>query len=195
MIASLTGRLLALEERSCVIDVGGVGYLVHASQRTLASLPTPPALAQVLVETQLREDAIMLYGFADAAERAWFRLLLGVQGVGAKLALAILSTLPPTDLAAAIARGDRAMLTRAPGVGSRLAQRLLVELSRPAAELPIAAMPLAPQGAEADALSALINLGYRRAEAEAALTRAGDRLGRSTPFANLVRESLKELAR
>lgn len=195
MIASLTGRVLALEERSCVIDVGGVGYLVHASQRTLASLPTPPALAQVLVETQLREDAIMLYGFADAAERAWFRLLLGVQGVGARLALAILSTLPPTDLAAAIARGDRAMLTRAPGVGSRLAQRLLVELSRPAAELPIAAMPLAPQGAEADALSALINLGYRRAEAEAALTRAGDRLGRPTPFANLVRESLKELAR
>lgn len=195
MIASLTGRLLALEERSCVIDVGGVGYLVHASQRTLASLPTPPALAQVLVETQLREDAIMLYGFADAAERAWFRLLLGVQGVGAKLALAILSTLPPTDLAAAIARGDRAMLTRAPGVGSRLAQRLLVELSRPAAELPIAAMPLAPQGAEADALSALINLGYRRAEAEAALARAGGRLGRPTPFASLVRESLKELAR
>ena len=195
MIASLTGRVLALEERSCVIDVGGVGYLVHASARTLASLPAPPALAQVLVEMQLREDAIMLYGFAEASERAWFRLLLGVQGVGAKLALAILSTLPPTDLATAIARSDRAMLTRAPGVGSRLAQRLLVELSGPAAELPAARPPVAPQGAEADALSALINLGYRRSEAEMALARAGDRLGRLAPFANLVRESLKELGR
>jgi holliday junction DNA helicase RuvA len=196
VIASLTGQVAALEERSCIIDVAGVGYLVHASTRTLASLPVPPALARLLVETQLREDGIFLYGFADVSERAWFRLLTAVQGVGAKLALAILSTLPPGDLAAAIATGDRAWLTRAPGVGSKLAQRLLGELREPAAALPAALAPAPPrEGVAADALSALVNLGYRRAEAEAALARAGVRVGEGGPLAALIREGLKELAR
>ncbi len=198
MIASLTGLVASLEERSCVIDVRGVGYLVHASTRTLAALPAPPAPAHLLVETQLREDAILLYGFSDPAERAWFRLLTAVQGVGAKLALAILSTLPPSDLAQAIAAGDRSFLTRAPGVGPKLAQRLLGELREPAAGLPLlAAPPLAgaAPGPASDALSALVNLGYRRAEAESALGRAATRLPPSAPLESLVREGLKELAR
>jgi Holliday junction DNA helicase RuvA len=197
VIASLTGRIAALEERSCIVDVGGVGYLVHASTRTLASLPGPPALAHLLVETQLRDDAIILYGFADASERAWFRLLTAVQGVGAKLALAILSALPPVELASAIASEDRNLLTRAPGVGAKLAQRLLGELREPAAAMPASlAPPLAPRvAATADALSALLNLGYRRAEAESALGRVAARLGDAAPFDALVREGLKELAR
>jgi holliday junction DNA helicase RuvA len=207
MIASLTGPVAALEERSCVIDVHGVGYLVHASARTLAALPAPPEPAHLLVETQLREDAILLYGFADPAERAWFRLLTAVQGVGAKLALAILSTLPPAELSAAIATGERAVLTRAPGVGAKLAQRLLGELREPAAQLPtnlaaaVLAAAVAVPAAEAartassDALSALVNLGYRRAEAESALGRAATRLPPAAPLESLVREGLKELAR
>jgi len=197
VIASLTGEVAALEERSCVLDVGGVGYLVHASTHTLASLPAPPARAHLLIETQLREDAILLYGFADAAERAWFRLLMGIQGVGARLALAILSALPPSDLAAAIAAGDRALLTRAPGVGQKLAQRLLGELREPAARLPAGpAIETLPRArSEAEALSALVNLGYRRAEAESALGRAAERLPAGASLEALVREGLKELAR
>src|SRR5262245_42400639 len=104
MIAHLTGLLTALEDGRCVIDVAGVGYLVHASSRTLAALPHPPEAARVLVETHVREDAIQLFGFADPAERDWFRLLTTVQGVGPRVALSILSALPPGDLAAAIAR-------------------------------------------------------------------------------------------
>lgn len=196
MIASLTGRVAATEERSCVIDVAGVGYRVHASTRTLAALPVPPALAHLLVETQLRDDSIVLYGFSDPGERTWFRLLTAVQGVGAKLALGILSTLSPADLAVAVAAGDRAWLMRSPGVGARLAQRLLGELREPAAALPAfsAAQPPAARAA-ADAVSALVNLGYRRAEAEAALERAGSRLGEDAPFATWIREGLKELAK
>ncbi len=108
MIAQLTGRLDGIEADRCVIDVNGVGYLVQASTRTLAALPAPPAIARVLVETQVREDAITLYGFADPSEREWFRLLLTVQGVGAKVALNLLSALSPADLINAIAAGDRA---------------------------------------------------------------------------------------
>ncbi|MGH7050168.1 MAG: Holliday junction branch migration protein RuvA [Acetobacteraceae bacterium] len=196
MIASLTGRVAASDERSCIIDVAGVGYLVHASSRTLALLPAPPALAHVLVETELRPDAILLYGFADASERTWFRLLTAVQGVGARLALAILSSLPPADLAQAVATGDRAWLMRAPGVGTKLAQRLLGELRDPAARLPTLPAPAPPASDVAtDAASALVNLGYRRSEVEAALSRAAGRLGEVPPFAALVREGLKELAR
>lgn len=197
MIASLTGEVASLEERSCVIDVRGVGYLVHASTRTLAALPAPPALAHLLVETQVREDAILLFGFAEAAERTWFRLLTSVQGVGARVALGILSALPPAELVAAIATGERALLTRAPGVGPKLAQRLLAELREPAARLPSspAAAPPPAEGAASDALSALVHLGYRRAEAEAALGRATARLSPGTTLEALVRESLKELGR
>ena len=117
MIAQLTGRVDALSDGTCVIDVGGVGYLVQASSRTLSALPQPPAAAKVLIETHVRDDAIVLYGFADSAERDWFRLLTTVQGVGGRVALAILSALSPRDLIGAIAAGDKASLTRAQGVG------------------------------------------------------------------------------
>src|SRR5881227_650108 len=106
MIAQLTGRIEAIEADRCIVDVNGVGYLVQASTRTLAALPAPPTIARVLVETQVREDAISLYGFADPAEREWFRLLVTVQGVGARVALNILSALSPSELIGAIAAGD-----------------------------------------------------------------------------------------
>ncbi|HEX2942299.1 MAG TPA: Holliday junction branch migration protein RuvA, partial [Rhodopila sp.] len=112
MIAQLTGRVDSLSDGTCIIDVGGVGYLVQASSRTLAALPQPPETARVLIETHVREDAILLYGFADSAERDWFRLLTTVQGVGGKVALGILSVLSPRDLVGAIAAGDKASLTR-----------------------------------------------------------------------------------
>ncbi|NVN13585.1 Holliday junction branch migration protein RuvA, partial [Nguyenibacter vanlangensis] len=124
MIAQLTGLVGQVEADRCVVDVHGVGYLVHASTRTLAALPHPPEVARVLVETVVREDAFLLYGFAEPAERDWFRLLTTVQGVGAKLALGILSALSPADLAAVIAAADKAGLTRVSGVGARLAERI-----------------------------------------------------------------------
>ena len=136
MIALLTGRLAQVEADRCVIDVAGVGYLVQASTRTLAALPRPPEPARVLVETVVREDAILLYGFSDSAERDWFRLLTTVQGVGAKVALGILSGLSPRDLIAVIASGDRSSLTRLQGVGPRLADRLLSELREKAGGMP-----------------------------------------------------------
>ena len=136
MIALLTGSVAALEADRCVLDVAGVGYLVQASTRTLAALPAPPAVARVLVETLVREDAILLYGFASPDERDWFRVLTAVQGVGAKVALNILSALSPRDLVAAIGAGDRGALTRAAGVGAKLAIRLLSELRDKAAAMP-----------------------------------------------------------
>lgn len=199
MIAQLTGRVDALAEGTCVIDVGGVGYLVHASSRTLSALPQPPALAKVLVETHVREDAIVLYGFADSAERDWFRLLTTVQGVGGKVALAILSALAPRDLILAISAGDKASLTRAPGVGPRLAVRLLTELRDKTGAMPtssgVSYTPVARGGVAEDALSALVNLGYRRQEAQPAVARVLERLGDGATIDALIRDSLKELAR
>jgi Holliday junction DNA helicase RuvA len=199
MIAQLTGRVDALADGTCVIDVGGVGYLVHASSRTLSSLPQPPALATVLVETHVREDAIVLYGFADSAERDWFRLLTTVQGVGGKVALAILSALAPRDLILAISAGDKASLTRAPGVGPRLAVRLLTELRDKTGAMPtssgVSYTPVARGGVAEDALSALVNLGYRRQEAQPAVARVLERLGDGATIDALIRDSLKELAR
>ncbi len=199
MIALLTGRIAALEDGRCVIDVGGVGYLVYASTRTLAALPAAPAPARLLIETQVREDAIMLYGFVDPAERDWFRLLTTVQGVGGKVALAILSALSPGELVAAIAAGDRTSLTRAQGVGPRLAIRLLTELRDKAGAMPATPglpTPVAtPPSLAEDALSALINLGYRRPEAQPAVARALDHLGPTAGLDALIRDSLKELAR
>lgn len=199
MIARLAGRVEALEDGRCVIDVNGVGYLVHASTRTLAALPAG-GTAALLIETQVREDAILLYGFAEPAEREWFRLLTTVQGVGAKVALGVLSALSPRELIAAIHAGDRAALTRAPGVGAKLAVRLLSELRERAGAMPAGpgfAPVLPPPGgdAAADALSALLNLGYRRPEAQAALARAAERLGQGAALDALIRDSLKELAR
>ncbi len=198
MIAQLTGLLGGVEEGRAVIDVQGVGYLVHASTRTLAALPAPPSVARVLVETQVREEAITLYGFADPAERDWFRLLTTVQGVGGRVALGILSALAPRDLVAAIAAGDRASLTRAPGVGPKLAARLLTELASKAAAMPASpGLPAAaaPAGVEADALSALGNLGYRRVEAWPVVTRVRERLGEAAGVDAVIRESLKDLVR
>ena len=206
MIAQLRGLLAQVEADRCVIDVSGVGYLVQASSRTLATLPQPPELACVLVETVVREDAILLYGFAEASERAWFRLLTTVQGVGAKVALAILSVLPPPELMGAIATGDKAMLTRAGGVGARLAQRIVTELrdkcegmptGLPAGTVVSAATIAVPaaRGIAADALLALSGLGFRRAEAQPVVERVIDRLDGKADLDIVIRDALKELAR
>ncbi|MCW3477417.1 Holliday junction branch migration protein RuvA [Limobrevibacterium gyesilva] len=199
MIAKLTGRIEALEADRCVVDVNGVGYLVYASTRTLSALPAG-ASASLLIETQVREDAIVLYGFSESAEREWFRLLTTVQGVGAKVALNILSALSPRDLIAAIQAGDRGSLTRAPGVGAKLAVRLLTELREKAGAMPagVGFSPVLPApvgGVEADALSALVNLGYRRPEAQSAVGRVLERLGDEAALDAVIRDSLKELAR
>jgi len=199
MIGKLRGVVDSIEDQRCLIDVGGVGYLVFASTRTLGALPNSPAIASLLIETQVREDAISLYGFATAAERDWFRLLTTVQGVGAKVALAMLSALSPDQLIAAIASGDRAALSRAPGVGPKLAQRLVSELRERVGAMPSGgALPVsapAPAGAVADALSALTNLGYRRPEAEAALARAVAEHGEAAALDVLIRAGLKGLSR
>ncbi|MGE0224588.1 MAG: Holliday junction branch migration protein RuvA [Acetobacteraceae bacterium] len=199
MIASLTGRAEALSDGTCVIDVNGVGYLVHASSRTLSALPQPPATARLLVETHVREDAILLYGFAESAERDWFRLLTTVQGVGGRVALSILSALSPNDLVGAIAAGDKASLTRASGVGARLAVRLLTELRDKVGAMPSmpSGIPIqAPRagGPVEDTLSALANLGYRRAEVGPVVARVAERLGAGANLDALIRESLRELA-
>jgi Holliday junction DNA helicase RuvA len=199
MIAQLTGDIVSLVEGSCIIDVNGVGYLVQASTRTLAALPQPPAIARLLIETHVREDAIILYGFADPAERDWFRLLTTVQGVGGKVALSVLSVLSPSDLVAAIATGDRTSLTRAPGVGARLAVRLLTELREKAGAMPTGApgaaiVPRGATGPAEDALSALTNLGYRRAEAQPVVARVMERLGDQAGLDAVIRDSLRELA-
>jgi Holliday junction DNA helicase RuvA len=199
MIAKLTGKVEALEADRCVIDVSGVGYLVQASTRTLGALPAGQT-ASLLIETSVREDAIILYGFFDPAEREWFRLLTTVQGVGARVALNILSALSPRDLIGAIQSGDRGSLTRAPGVGAKLAVRLLTELREKAGAMPsgIGFSPVLPPpeaGVEADALSALVNLGYRRPEAQAAIARVLARLGDGPALDQVIRDGLKELAR
>ena len=199
MIAQLSGRVVLLEADRCVVDVGGVGYLVFASTRTLSALPTPPSVALVLTEMQVREDAITLYGFADSAEREWFRLLTTVQGVGAKVALNILSALSPRDLIAAIQQADRGALTRAAGVGAKLAVRHLTELREKAGAMPVGVgfSPVLPPsaGIESDAISALVNLGYRRPEVAAAVAKALERAGEGATLDQLIRDGLKELAR
>jgi len=199
VIAKLTGKIEAVEDGRCVVDVNGVGYLVQASTRTLAALPAG-GVAALLIETQVREDAIVLFGFAESAERDWFRLLTTVQGVGGRVALGVLSALSPRDLVAAIHAGDRASLTRAPGVGAKLAIRLVTELREKAGAMPVGtgfspSIPAPAGGVTADALSALLNLGYRRPEAQAALNRASAKLGEAADVAALIPASLRELAR
>jgi Holliday junction DNA helicase RuvA len=200
VIGRLRGMVDGIEDGRCLIDVGGVGYVVFASTRTLGALPPHPGIASLLIETQVREDAISLYGFASGAERDWFRLLTTVQGVGAKVALGMLSAMSPDQLIAAISTQDKAMLTRAPGVGPKLAARLITELRERAGVMPggaglspAAVMP--GGGAIADALSALLNLGYRRAEAEGVLAKAVVEHGDDAALDVLIRAGLKGLSR
>lgn len=205
MIGKLTGRLDSAFEGGCIFDVNGVGYLVACSARTLSALPPSPGIGALLIETVVREDAILLYGFADAAERDWYRLLTGIQGVGPKLALGILSTLAPADLARALMAGDKGALSRAPGVGAKLAIRLVSELREKVGAMPtgagltpgtvvIAAQLPPEERAVADAISALTNLGWKRPEAAAAVGRVAKRLGDDAALEPLIREALKELA-
>jgi Holliday junction DNA helicase RuvA len=196
MIGKLTGQIDEVGEGHVILDVNGVGYLVFASARTLARLGGKGSGAGLLIETHVREDHIHLYGFADAAERDWFRLLGTVQGVGARLALAILSTLEPQALADAISAADRASLTRAPGVGPKLAARVIAELKDKVGAAPVArpAFAAAGRGAGEDAISALVNLGYRRGEAFGAVNHALQRLGPEAPVEALITAGLKELS-
>jgi Holliday junction DNA helicase RuvA len=202
MIAKLTGILDHIGPEGAVIDVGGVGYLAFCSTRTLGQLPPPGGAAKLLIETHVREDHIHLYGFFDTAERDWFRLLTTVQGVGARLALAILSAVAPNELTLAIVAQDKAMLARADGVGPRLAARIVNELRDKVGGLALAATNAAvpaPQaasdpGATGDAVSALVNLGYRRAEAFGAVAAASRRLGADAKVDALIRAGLQELA-
>ncbi len=197
MIARLRGIVDSIEDGRCVMDVNGVGYLVFCSTRTLGALPD--GMATLLIETQVREDAISLYGFYTAAEREWFRLLTTVQGVGAKVALGILSAFSPDQLIGAIAGQDKGALTRAPGVGPKLAVRILTELQSKAGVMPGGGAEKfsAPnlRGVGAEVLSALTNLGYKRMEAEAALVKAVAEHGEDAAFDVLIRAGLKALAR
>ena len=198
MIARLRGLLAAVGDDHAIVDVAGVGYLVTVSPATLERLPALGEAVELHTELQLREDGMTLYGFPDAADRTWFRLLQTVQGVGARVALSLLGTLRPHELATAIAAGDKAMLARATGVGGRLAARIAAELKdrvgalpQPGRAQPVGAAALG--GASGDALSALLHLGYGRAEAYAALARVQARLGGEVAVDALVREGLKEL--
>jgi Holliday junction DNA helicase RuvA len=202
LIARLKGSVESIDEGSAVIDVNGVGYLVAASSRTLRDLVVGQT-ATVLVETIVREDAIALYGFLDTGERDWFRILTTVQGVGARVALSILSTLSPDEIARAIAAGDKASLSRPAGVGPKLAARLATELKDKAAAFGVVPAPARTAAAASvtggsvneDAVSALVNLGYRRVEAFGAVARVTQRLGDGAQLDAVIRAGLQELAR
>jgi len=203
MIGKLRGVVDGLDEDGLVLDVNGVGYLVATSAQTLRALPAVGEPAELLIETQVREDAIKLYGFLTAAERDWFRLLQSVQGVGAKVALGILGTLSPESLSTAVARQDRATMARAPGVGPKLAARLVLELKDKAPALGAGELGAAdaiaesgsklPKAAE-DAILALVGLGYSRAQAATAIAKCSAQLGAEAQTAALIRAGLKELA-
>ncbi|MEH3046213.1 Holliday junction branch migration protein RuvA [Sphingomonas adhaesiva] len=198
MIAHLKGRLEATGIDHAVIDVGGVGYLVGASARTLAAIGPVGEAATLFTEMLVGEDFIRLVGFAHAAERDWFRLLTGVQGVGARVALAILSALEPADLSRAVMAQDKATVARANGVGPKLAERIVRELKDKVGGValgPAAAAQVVPAGAGADAVSALLNLGFRPAEAASAVEAAEEELGGGATLDALVRLALKKAAK
>ena len=199
MIAHLKGRLDSTGIDHAVIDVGGVGYLVGASARTLSAIGPVGEAAMLHTEMLVSEDSIRLVGFASADERDWFRLLTGVQGVGARVALAILSALEPADLMRAIASGDKAMVARANGVGPKLAQRIVMELKDKVGGIVLAPGSgggvAASAGAGADAVSALLNLGFRPAEANAAVAAAEEELGAGATLDALVRLALRKAAK
>jgi holliday junction DNA helicase RuvA len=200
MIAMLSGIVEQRGTESLVLDVNGVGYLVFASARTLGRVPARGEPMRLLIETHVREDHIHLYGFADEAERSWFRLLTTVQGVGARLGLAILSVLAPDALATAILAQDKAALSRADGVGQKLATRIASELKDKVGGIAlgpaVAASAGVPNGAAAaDAVSALVNLGYSRSDAFGAVAQAAKRLGDAAKIDALIRIGLQELSR
>ncbi|MFP1630926.1 Holliday junction branch migration protein RuvA [Zhengella sp. ZM62] len=204
MIGKLKGTVDEIGEDHAVIDVHGVGYVAFCPARTLANLNAGEA-AVLFIETYVREDMIRLYGFASALEREWFRLLQSVQGVGAKVALAVLSTLTPSELANAIALKDIAMVSRAPGVGKKVAERIVIELKAKApafageAAASIGMKQAIGEGVAsapvADAVSALTNLGYSRDQAANAVAAALKSAGDDADSAKLIRLGLKELAR
>ncbi|WP_230482513.1 Holliday junction branch migration protein RuvA [Sphingomonas sp. Leaf21] len=198
MIAHLKGRLDSTGIDHAVIDVGGVGYLVGASARTLSAIGPVGEAAMLHTEMLVSDDSIRLVGFASADERDWFRLLTGVQGVGSRVALAILSALEPGDLMRAIASGDKAMVARANGVGPKLAQRIVMELKDRVGGIVLPAGSggiAAPVGAGADAVSALLNLGFRPAEASSAVAAAEEELGAGATLDALVRLALRKAAK
>jgi Holliday junction DNA helicase RuvA len=205
MIGKLKGLVDSYGEDFVILDVNGVGYVVHCSTRTLQKLPRVGEASALAIETQVREDSIRLFGFATEAERDWFRLLQTVQGVGAKVALAILSILPANDLASAIALQDKATVARAPGVGPKLAARIVAELKDKAPVVFGAIDPAVarlsgeePEGAPSaarDAISALVNLGYGRPQAAAAVAEGLKQLGDAAEAGALIRQGLRELAR
>ncbi len=203
MIAALTGRLDSRGEDWAVVDVGGVGYLVFCSISTLERLAPVGDTVRLEIETHVREDHIKLYGFADATEREWFRLLTTVQGVGARVALAILTVLNPAELTQAIAATDKSAVSRANGVGAKLAARIVAELKDKVGALSISIAGQesdggngaeAPVSVNEDAISALTNLGYGRTEAFGAVARAGSILGDDTPLDELILAGLRELS-
>jgi Holliday junction DNA helicase RuvA len=198
MIAKLTGTLEDTGPDWAVIDVAGVGYLVHCSAKTLDGLGISGDAVTVHTELQVSENDMRLIGFSSGAEREWFRLLTGVQGVGSKMALAVLSALSAEELQAACAQGDAAMVARAQGVGPKLAGRIVNELKDKAGALPSApggaAIPLPPGSATADAVSALQNLGFKPAVATSAVAHAVGELGDGADLDALVRVALKRAA-
>jgi Holliday junction DNA helicase RuvA len=196
MIARLSGILAEISGDSAVIDVGGVGYLVHLSTRTLSAIGAVGGEVLLLTELQVREDAWTLFGFGSAAERDSFRALTSVQGVGGRLALAILSVLSADELARAVAQGDKAMIGRANGVGPKLAARIANELKGKLGVVALGGAAPAPRGGTAaDALSALGNLGFKPAEASAAVNAAQDELGDGASLDALVRLALRKAAK
>ncbi len=207
MIGKLSGIIDSFGTAYLILDVNGVGYVVHASTRTLSQVGQKGDAVALLIETHVREDAIQLYGFQSAAEQDWFRLLTSVQGVGAKAGLAILSVCPPEQLSLAIAAQDKAILTRADGVGPKLATRILTELKDKSVSLggdvikPVdfAAPSSAPEiipGIDEDAVSALVNLGYARSDAFAAVARAKGKANDNDQdkLDTIIRLALKELS-
>ena len=196
MIARLSGTLAETSPDNAVIDVGGVGYLVHVSGRTLDAIGSVGSQVFLLTELQVREDAWTLFGFGSASERDAFRALTSIQGVGGRLALAILSVLSPDELARAVAQEDNAMIGRANGVGPKLAARIANELQGKLGVTAVGGAAPAPRGsAAADALSALANLGFKSADASTAVNAAHDELGPEATLDALVRLALKKAAK
>jgi Holliday junction DNA helicase RuvA len=209
MIGKLTGSIDSFGTNYLILDVQGVGYVVHASSRTLSRIGTQGESASLLIETQVREDAITLFGFFDQEEKSWFRLLTSVQGVGAKVALAILSVSQPDQMAFIIASQDKSSLTRADGVGPKLATRILSELKDKSVELdvmhkgaaggahgghsPVQSEPPDSAAIDSDAVSALVNLGYARADAYMAVANTKQKLKEDSTLQDIIRTALKEM--